>query len=391
MKDRSKRIQEIDIIKGYGMLLIALYHLVFRPMNSIPDKMIRSLGWAMIAVYFMFSGYISKPEKGILACYRRRTLGLILPIFFGELVLLFLGGMYCRATHDYSARDILHDAAVTFLRPEITSQISSEWGEGGVLFIHLSPVWFIWAMGFTELLYYPLAKLLAKRSLKIWVPAILGLMAIQIPLYICLEPYSWCLTVIPIYAVFMLIGLKLKELDVIEKLRNVPVLPTVIYTILFFAAHFGLFVFGGNESYYVSAFGTRGWMDVPLVVLQLLVAFPALFGVARLIAAFPHAAKRFRWLGQHTVTILLWHCLFGLIFSDLLDNYTKLGKYWYLENHGIELTPEIFWKSVLIFVLSILCSIPIAAFGDFMVVHIFEKRLRKKPEEEKKDEKNPDA
>ncbi len=393
--EKKNRVDELDIIKGFGILIIAVYHLVYRPMDGIPDKMIMSLGWALIALYFMISGYVFKPGKTVIENYRRRLLGLILPVFLGELVMLGIGGIYCKFVHGYTARDILHDAAVTFLRPEITMNISPRWGEGGILFFNLSPVWYIWALAWTLLLFYPLAKLVSGRSTKVWLAVVLGLMAVQIPLYLFVEPLPWCLGVIPVYTVFMLIGVKIKELGIIEWLRKISVPKTIIYTIVFFAAHFGLYLFGGNECYYVSVFGTRGWLDIPLVVLQLLVAFPAFYGLARFMSMNRYLSRRMRWFGQHSLTILIWHCFFGMLFEDMLGTYDKLGnEYWYLEYAGLTVTPEIFWKSAAVFVLAILSCIPVAAVVDRIAVRTFRSRLlgqNRKAEKQKAEKQKDDG
>ena len=153
MEKKKNRIEELDIIKGVGILLIAVFHLVYRTQDGLADKMIRSLGWALIAVFFMMSGYFSNPDKGLLNTYKRRLLGIVFPAMMAELFLLGVGGVYCHFVHGYTNRDILHDAAVTFLRPEITMQISEKWGGGGLLFNNLSPVWYIWALSWTMLIY----------------------------------------------------------------------------------------------------------------------------------------------------------------------------------------------------------------------------------------------
>ena len=273
--------------------------------------------------------------------------------------------------------------------------ISPRWGEGGILFFNLSPVWYIWALAWTLLLFYPLAKLVSGRSTKVWLAVVLGLMAVQIPLYLFVEPLPWCLGVIPVYTVFMLIGVKIKELGIIEWLRKISVPKTIIYTIVFFAAHFGLYLFGGNECYYVSVFGTRGWLDIPLVVLQLLVAFPAFYGLARFMSMNRYLSRRMRWFGQHSLTILIWHCFFGMLFEDMLGTYDKLGnEYWYLEYAGLTVTPEIFWKSAAVFVLAILSCIPVAAVVDRIAVRTFRSRLlgqNRKAEKQKAEKQKDDG
>ena len=371
----KKRVEELDIIKGVGMLMIAVYHLVYRAQDGIPDKIIRSLGWALIAVFFMLSGYFSNPDKGVLNNYKRRFLGLMFPAMMAELFLLGVGGIYCRFFHEYSTRDILHDAAVTFLRPEITTKISTEWGEGNTLFLNLSPVWYIWALGWTLILFYPIEKLVIGKSLK-WLAMVLFLIGIQIPIYLYVDALPWSLKIVPVFTVFMLIGMKAREINLVNRLKDVSLGMTALYTVVFFAVHFILFLFGGTESYYISILGTRGWLDVPLVVLQLLVAFPAFFGLARLISQVRPLAKYLSWVGRYSLTFLLFHSFFGLIFSDLLNTYSKMGPNWYMEFLGLTVTPEVFWKSVAVFVLSVICTMPCAVFGDYLARKVFERRLR---------------
>jgi fucose 4-O-acetylase-like acetyltransferase len=256
---------------------------------------------------------------------------------------------------------VLHDAVVTFLRPEITTRISGNWGDGGVLFFNLSPVWFVWSMGWTELFFHPLRNLTIGKGKgqMAWIALVLVLLTIQIPMYVFLRPAPWCLTILPVFLLFMLIGAKLRDRNIAERLGKVPALPAFITTILCFAAHFGLFVFNGNESYYVSKFGNRGALDVFTVILQILIAAPAMFFLARALGRVKPLERGLQWVGRHTLGILLLHCILGVVFCDILHNYIKPGPYWYLESSGIPLTSEIVLKSILTCVLSLATSIPV--------------------------------
>ena len=380
---KQKRIVEIDIVKGIGIMLIAVYHIVYRSMDGIPDKMIRSLGWALIGIFFLLSGYTCRPNVRLRDIYRSRVLGLMLPVILTEIFLLFFGGLYCILMHDYTVRDVLHDAVVTFLRPEISNQISGTWGDGGILFFNLSPVWFIWSMGWTELFFHPLRSLTIGRGKgqMPWIALVLFLFAIQIPMYVYLRPAPWGLTIIPVYLIFMLIGAMFRNRRILERLMNVPPLPAFFITIVCFAAHFGLFLFNGNEGYYLSKFGNRGALDVFTVILQVLIALPAFFFFARAVGKVKLLAGGISWIGRHTLGILLMHCILGVVYCDLFKNYIKPGPYWYLETKGIPLTAEIVLKSILCWALAVASCIPILYIWDKVQEKLFGKLLRERKQE----------
>jgi len=361
---RQKRIPELDYMKGLGILLIAVYHLVFFVENSIPDKMVCSLGWAFIGIYFLLSGYTCRQEGSVTEAYRRRFGQIILPSILLEIVLLLLGGIYCIFVHDYTVTDVLHETAVTFLRPEITVHISESWGVGGLLFNNLSPVWFIWSMAWTELFFHPLRKWITGKGGKVFLPVFILLVAVQIPMYVFLEPAPWGLTIVPTYLIFMLMGAKLREWKAAERLSKVPAVHAVWITIVLFAAHFGLWCLNGSEYYYVSVYGKNGAWDVPTVILQTIVALPALYFVARGLGHLGIIAKAVGWVGRHSLTILLMHAVFGMVYCDILGVYSRMGEYWYLEWFGITTTAGIVAQSFLVYVLSLVTCVPICLLLD---------------------------
>ena len=368
----KKRIEELDIMKGIGIIVIAVYHIVYRSMDGIADKLVRSWGWAFIGVFFLLSGYTCRQTNRVRESYKRRVLGLVLPVIIVEFLLLFFGGLYCIFMHDYSVKSVLYDALVTFLRPEITTRISSQWGEGGILFFNLSPVWFIWSMAWTELFFHPLRLLIVGKGEKVWLLLLTGLIAIQVPMYVFLPPASWGLTVIPTYLIFMLMGAKLREWDAVSRLMKIKPPAALGISILGLAAQFGCFLFDGNESYYVSILGDYGMqarnagvhdmmsaIDIPVVLLQLLCFLPAIFFIARVLVKIPVVSRGLVWMGQHTLAILLLHCILAVVYSDIFKNYIKPGSYWYLELNDIELTSEIVLKSILCCILALITCIPL--------------------------------
>lgn len=389
--EKKKRIEELDIMKGIGIILIAVYHIVYRSMNGIPDQLIRSWGWAFIGVFFLLSGYTCRQAKSVRESYKRRVLGLVLPVIIVEFLLLFFGGLYCIFVHDYSVKSVLYDALVTFLRPEITTRISSQWGEGGILFFNLSPVWFIWSMAWTELFFHPLRLLIVGKGEKVWLLLLTGLIAIQVPMYVFLPPASWGLTVIPTYLIFMLMGAKLREWDVVSRLMKIKPPAALGITILGLAAQFGCFLFDGNESYYVSVLGDFGMqarnagvhdmmsaIDIPVVLLQLLCFLPAIFFIARFMLKIPVLSRGLVWMGQHTLAILLLHCILAVVYCDIFHSYIKPGTLWYLELNGIDLTAKIILKSILCCVLALITCVPLILIWEKLNKMLFSALAKRK-------------
>lgn len=373
---RRKRIPELDYMKGLGILSISIYHLVFFVENSIPDKMVCSIGWGFIGIFFVLSGYTCRQEGSVTETYRRRLRLVILPSILLEIVLLILGGVYCKFVHDYTLTDVLHDTAVTFLRPEITTHISETWGEGGYLFNTLSPVWFIWTMGWTELLFHPLRKWLVGKGEKVWIPVLLFLIAIQIPMYVFLDPAPWGLTIVPTFLIFMLMGAKLREWKAVERLQKVPAVHAVWISVLLFAAHFGIWCLNGSEYYYVSVYGKNGAWDVLTVILQVILVTPAMYFTARGLGHLGVLAKAVGWIGRHSLTILLMHSAFGMVYCDLLGVYSRMGQYWYLEWFGIPVTFRIVAGSVLVWILAIATCVPICFMLDVINRRVIQKKTQ---------------
>ncbi|MBO6302361.1 MAG: hypothetical protein J6N15_08000 [Ruminiclostridium sp.] len=361
----GKRIKELDIIKGAGILLISVIHLVYRPQNGAADYLLRAAGWFLISVYLMMAGYsFSAGKRTPVQNYLHRLRTLVLPAVIIDAALFAVGGAYCALVHGYTFADWWHDLAVTALRPELCTHISPEWGSGGVLFNNISPSWFIWTMAFTELVFFPAAQLCARKGRTFRLCAVGALTAVQIPLYIFVSPLPHQLQLIPLFTAFMLIGAQLRDSGLLNRewRFNIPV--TALIAVICLAAHFGIFMLGGDESYYRGQLGYVGGFDILLTLVQLPVGFAGYYALAVLAAKTRLLSRGLVWIGQHTLTILLCHCFFGMIAADILQTYIKPGPMWYVENAGLTVTPEIFLRSLAGQISAIACSCGIAVLRD---------------------------
>ena len=361
----AKRIEELDVIKGIGMVIIITVHLVYRTKAGAADLILRSLGWLFIAVYYMLAGYsYTNGKRTVTQNWLHRLKTLVLPAVSTEAIMLVIGGLYCALFHGYTLTDWLHDVTVTVIRPELGMMISEEWGRGGVLFENLSPSWFVWTLAWTELLFFPLAQISTGKGKARWWITAAALTIVQILLYVFVSPVSWQLQLVPLFTLFMLMGAKLRESGLAEREWKPGTALTALIAAGCFAVHFGLFMLGGDESYYAGKIGLLGWQDVLLTIVQLPVGFVGMYALAKLILKAGAAAKPLKWLGSHTLIFLMCHCFFGMAAADFLHTFIKPGAMWYVENAGLTLTPEIFFKSLAGAVFAAACCTGIGLLDD---------------------------
>ncbi len=343
------RDQNPDIIKGIGILLVIIYHLVYRAKNGTMDQLIRESIWLYMPLYFLLSGYYFRlRDESIGKQIGIRLKKLLVSVLVACFIVLLIGGIYCLIVHDYSMFDWGRDALFTFLRPEFSTKLFPDWGDVGLLFWNLSQVWFIWTMVWSYVFFIPLASYVLGH-IKREIVAIVVLLGVQVPLYLWCPPLSWSLNLVPIYMVIMLIGKMLSEYHIIEWLVTLwPILLFVI-ALACFTAHFVLFQWAGTDWVYAGKIGglvggtletLSGW-EVLIFPLQTLIGGFAFFALAELLSHIRFLARALAWVGRHTITFLMYHAFFSMFMTDILNTYFKIGPNWYLE----KLTTDIIVKS----------------------------------------------
>ena len=153
----TSRKADIDTAKGLGIILVSIYHLVYRPENGTADIILCELIWLFVPFFFVLSGWNFRDERTLRENVMHRLKVLFLPALKYTMLLLLFGGIYCMAFHGCTAQDWLRDAIHTYLRPEFASALLPEWGVGGILFECISPVWFVWTMVLSYMVFYPVS------------------------------------------------------------------------------------------------------------------------------------------------------------------------------------------------------------------------------------------
>ena len=332
----------IDIIKGIMIIPIVIYHLVYRTQDGAFDIAIRELTYLALSVFILFSGYFYHKNESMI----RHNHKLLFPVIITLLTLLALFGPYYMIFHHYTLQMWFWDSVMTFLRPELTALLAPGY-TGGQLFNNLSPVWFVWTLVFSRLLFSVVMRFVNESRIKL-ICSMAVLLVIGCLLYVHVPPLPWSLTLAPLCACIMMIGVILRKYRVLTKLLKVNLPLSFLISVAAGFIHYLIFINFGNESLYRSYLGDKGYLSAALYVVQLLFGGFAVFTIARAIDRIKHLGDVLAWIGKHTLIILLFHALIGGLAMDAMQTYNKPGEYWYLD----PLPVEVVIKSVISFVVS---------------------------------------
>ena len=350
IKNRNKII---DTARGIGIILVSMYHLIYRSQNGFADVFFQECMWLFIPFCFLISGFNHKTEERTLRQkIECRIKHLFIPAFLYTISWLLIGGIYCRFVHEYSLRDWLRDIIYTYLRPEFSKIIIPDWGSPSVLFENISAVWFVWAMMFMFLIFYPLVDKV-RNNLRNLILSIVILLSISVLLYDFGDKVSWSLTTVPLYAAITLCGAYIAaNQEVFPAERNSKV--SLLLLIFAIVVHVVMFRFCQTDLVFMNNLGTLGKWSVFVFFAQTFIGGYALMMVAEILN---ERCKKFSeilmFIGRNSLCFLILHCAFGMILADLMHTYIKPGPNWY-----VDLTPEIVIKSLIGWILSlILCAV----------------------------------
>ncbi|MBR4208284.1 MAG: acyltransferase [Lachnospiraceae bacterium] len=373
MENSTKRKKEretlIDIMKAVMILVVSFYHLVYRTKDGFTDRAIREVGYLTIPFFFMLSGYFYRKSDmpfGKMLAHRMKEI--LLPAVIVTGIMLIVLGPYYALVYGYGFKEWIEDVTITYLRPELTAVLFPSFGEGGQLFQNISPVWYIWTLSWSSLLFYLVMRISYDRAEKMAVPVCV--MCVMIFAGALLYAYgpalSWTLQLVPLYTGIMMMGTFIARYRVFEKLKALPLLPSVLISVVFGALHFLLFDNFGMDGMYLGILGEKDILTAFIFVIQTLIGGFCIFTLARILEKIPVMKDALAWTGRNTLTILLLHAEFGGLAADMLHTYNKPGLHWYLD----PLPAETVIKSVISFI--------IAMAGCVIVILLKEKTAKRR-------------
>ncbi|MBE5959351.1 MAG: hypothetical protein E7254_10890 [Lachnospiraceae bacterium] len=355
----NNRIREFDIIKGLGILSVLVGHLIYRNPDTVADFLVNSAANGFIVVFFILSAYVYNPEKrSIKDEYINKFKTLFLPTIALAGGASVIGGIYCYFVHHFTFAQWVRNLSYTFIRFELSDLIYPDSFDAveDVLYLDLSPTWFIWTMCFTFILFIPLAKVLHnKKTLNLI--CCIALLFVGTVLYVNLKQSPWNLAHVPIYTSIMLFSQLLREYDITNKIISLKPWISTLTTIVSTAIYFVLFYFILDTHMYEGQLGvfhvykfdhwykyhtlnnpligmrdTLIWTETIVFFIQGFLCMYIGFNIARLIKNSQIITNAMEWIGKRSLDFLILHCLFGLVFVDLLHTYNRPGLNWYLPN-----------------------------------------------------------
>ena len=360
MTEAKGRNSALDVMKAIAIISVVIYHLVYRKMHGVIDNLIRELIYLSIPMFFVLAGYFYKNGKNLVSTLVHRTRKLVRPAALTMAVLLLLFGPYFMLTREnFTAKNWLGDVLLTYLRPELMEKIAPEFGSGEQLFFNLSPVWFIWTLAWASLLFYLVVYFVYDSDVKMLVSSLL-LIAVGCVLYVLVDPLSWSLQIVPLYAGLIMLGAFFGKHELTEILDRISPVPSVIITLICMAGHYLVFENIGTDLMYMSILdkyglsdGIRTYLAAVYFVIETMIGCFALYKISKLILKAGKLGDGMQWIGRNTLNILLYHCLIGGIAADIMHTYNKPGPDWYMENvEGRVLTTDVVVKSWITFVVS---------------------------------------
>ena len=358
MNDEKNRSQTVDIVKGMAILSVAFYHLVYREKDGLVDQTVRESIYLVLPLFFLISGYFYRyKNRTLMESIKHRIKNLLLPAVVTMAIMLVIGFVYYHFVYDYDFNKWIGDVLFTYMRPEFVQHFTMKWGDGGQLFFNLSPVWFIWTLFFSTMVFFPAAEF-AFKSVSCYVVTFLVLFFAGSALYLLLPPTPWSITLAPMYASIMLLGAGIRHLQMLETHR-IPVWSRAVLTLVCIGLHICIFRFCGTDAIYTGNIGSHGLLGCVLFVVETLVGGYAMFNVADLFDQAGIVGISFGWIGMHSFDIMMFHCFFGGIVADMLWTTNKPGPFWY-----VEMTPEALTTSLISFVMGVSMSIAVCILKD---------------------------
>ena len=336
----------IDTARGLGILIVCVFHLIYRPENGLADKFIMSGIWLAIPLFFVISGYLHRDDNKL----AHRVKSLLIPSLRYTLLLLVAGGIYCAIFHGYTLKDWARDFMLTYLRPEFSMRIMPDFIPADfwtcLLYDVISPVWFIWTMIFTLYVFYLLVKFTNRSFWNLLICCIVCV-CMSTALYDFSQYFSWSLTLVPVYAAIMLCGAFIASREINLESGN------IFAAMIAFMIHFAAFVAWGSSNIFMNVVGTLGRLSVIIFFAQVFVGgYPFIF-TCRVFMNIKYIAGFLTLLGRNSLIFMFLHRPLGAIFSDMLGTYIKSGTSW-----NVDVTPEVFIKSLIVFALSMtLCTL----------------------------------
>lgn len=368
---KTKRIEEISMLKGLGMLYVITAHMACISgaigLSESVMKLLTTLNIAVMVQFYMISGYTSRRKKGgALYVIRKRAIRIFIPYYIYSLIMIaVLAIVYLCIEGRSFAWFADGTLGILFqLQSFHHFDMSSTWMHP--MFYSALPGWFQFQLFVSELLFIPLLYLIKKnrKILKITlafifllVGALLYLMNLQglNGQYFPTVCKIFIIPNIPGIAALLLIGNFMADHVMLDFDRYTARAKAVIAAVCFVIT----MIFAYTDDYIYDfpigkwgAFGAYGYILAPLYGISVMM----LFGViANLIKRLEPVKKALILVGDNSMDYLMLHFFVGFLAA-------YIGRFWYnyLDNSVPTDNPGI---NILHFAILLVSSIAIPAIA----------------------------
>lgn len=339
----KKRIEELDIVKGFAILFVLLVHIV--RFDGIAHYFFNAFGEGTIFVFFVISGYSYRSGKGKpLNILLTRFKQLLVPYFLYALVLGILQMMIERVS--------LTDFGYGFLCFLLTKPTMEFFALGeyapSVFSIIVSPYWFLRMMLMSSTIFFLVVDWTI-GNFRRFIAVEAALFGVSAVLLETIRVLPFHLQIAPVFAAAMLLGAFLGKTGILsQNLWDRKYFPTVFTVSMIVMFVIAAFYTEGGMAGSTGNFGSKGALSELWYIIISLANTVFILGIS---AAFVRLGryKAMTYIGRNSLYFFMLHLFFAHnihLFSGL---YCKIDDW-----AGEQVRPGVMGESLVVLILTIL-------------------------------------
>ena len=317
METKPKRLNYVDMMKGIATIAVVCYHLLAP--SAFRNTVIDHLLFPLLAAFFFFAGYFHKPGKRSFGeNVKTRAEALLVPFVKYGVIFWLIGSVYLVAGKQETVMEAF-GCLRNFFAGCIWNRVIQNWFgweyyKLGGRYLFLAGLWFLPALFFASVLFFPIADRVTDSNKKTGIAAVLlfGATAVLRAFKVDL-PYN--LQIVPFWAAFLLLGTRSRLIGLFE-LPGMQGWKGWLCAVASLAAGSALAFL---QEPVLNTF--RGYFPEPEVLSMLisivfsLLVIWGLGMICRLAEESGCRVKELAWIGSNSMTIYLFHYFFAWIIS----------------------------------------------------------------------------
>ena len=338
MGKKAGRLNYVDMMKGIATLEIVCYHLLAP--TAVKSVVIDHMLMPLLVSFFFFAGYFHKPHRrSFCENVKIRAKALLIPFLKYSLIFWLIGSVYLVIGKQETILEALcclrNFYAGCIWNRVIQNWFGWEYYKLGSRYMFLAGFWFLPALFFASVIFFPIADRVNDSGKKAGLAAFLLFAATAVMRAFKVDlPYN--MQIVPFWSAFLLLGMFSREKNLFE-LPGITGLKGWLTAAIFLAA--GLVIAFLREPI-LNTF--RGYFPEPEVlsmIFCIISSLSVIWGsgvICRLVEESGIRVKELAWVGANSMTIYLFHYFFAWIIS-VISGFSL--------RYSAPVTNEIFLKS----------------------------------------------